>query len=364
MPRRGEAIYHRKDGLWEARFVKEIDLCGKKKYGSVYGHSYREAKQKRQDALDHILLYQNTPSTRRMTVRELAEEWLRIHRTRLKPSSYQRYSGFVQNHINDSIGLVSVLYLTTARIHEYALGRLATGLAPQSVNAVLIFLHSVLKYGHQQYKLPLPEIVYLACKKKEMRVLSQDEQRRLVEYLLKDMDRCKLGVLVALYTGLRIGELCGLQWGDISDTGIKVRRTMQRLKKENGTGTELYIGPPKTRSSIREIPIPSFLQELISANKPPAGGDAYFLSVNQADIIEPRNMQYKFKKYVRAAGIDGANFHALRHTFATRCVECGFEIKSLSEILGHANVQTTLNKYVHSSFELKRMNMELLKLIP
>lgn len=362
MSRRGEAIYHRKDGLWEARYVKELDLSGKKKYGSVYGHSYREAKEKRQEALDHILLYQKPVSTRKITVNDLAREWLLVNQKRLKPSSYQRYQGFHKNHITPAIGHIDVIYLTTASIHQFAMDRLNAGLSPQSVNAVLVLLHSLLKYGQRQYKLPLPEIVYLSCERKEMRVLSKEEQNKLVKYLLEDLDICKLGVLVALYTGLRIGELCALEWSDIGEDLIKVRRTMQRLKSATGSGTELVVGAPKTGTSNRDIPLPAFLQELIKAHRGRSSGKIYFLSHPDGFPVEPRTLQYKFKKYLKDAGISPANFHALRHTFATRCVESGFEIKSLSEVLGHSNIQTTLNRYVHSSFELKRSNMERLRL--
>ena len=112
---------------------------------------------------------------------------------------------------------------------------------------------------------------------------------------------------------------------------------------------------------MRKIPIPSFLKEQIVSFRKPEMKDSYFLASYPGDLMEPRTLQYRFKGYLKAAGIDKANFHALRHTFATRCVEAGFEIKSLSEIFGHANVQTTLNKYVHSSFALKQANMNLLK---
>ena len=361
MSRRGESVYHRKDGLWEARYVKEIDISGKKKYGSVYAHSYKEAKAKRQDVLDHILLYQKVPMVRRITVADLATEWLLINRCRLKPSSHRRYLGFYKKHIEPIIGSALVLNLTTVCIHHFAMDRLAAGLSPQSVNALLTMLRSILKYGNRQYKLPLPEIMYLNCEKKEMRVLSPDEQKLLSEVLMKDLDIYKLSVLVALYTGLRIGELCALKWTDIDTDSIHVRRTVQRLKKENGPGTELIVGDPKTKTSNRIIPIPSFLQELLSIFRENAPGTTYFLACQKTDMVEPRVLQYKFKQYLKAAGIENATFHTLRHTFATRCIECGFEVKSLSEILGHANVQLTLNRYVHSSFALKQANMELLK---
>ena len=152
-----------------------------------------------------------------------------------------------------------------------------------------------------------------------------------------------------------------MRWEDIGEDSVTVRRTMQRLKKENGDGTELHIGSPKTKTSLRTIPIQSFLLELIESLRKPEMADSYFLAASPGEVVEPRIMQHRFQKYLKEAGVEKANFHALRHTFATRCVEAGFEIKSLSEILGHANVQTTLNKYVHSSFALKQSNMELLK---
>lgn len=363
MARRGESIYHRKDGLWEARYVKEIDVAGKKKYGSVYGHSYREAKEKRQDALDHILLYQKAPTIRSTTINHLAQEWLMVSQGRLKPSSLQRYQGFLKNHIGPQLGSVRVIYLTTIMIYAFAENRLNAGLAPQSVNAVLVTLHSILRYGQRQYGLPLPEIVYLAAQKKEMRVLDQEEQKKLTDCLLKETDSYKLGILTALYTGLRIGELCALRWEDVGDNCIQVKQTMQRLKNATGTGTELFVGAPKTSSSIRTIPLPSFLKDLIASYGEDQDRNGYFLANAQTAVVEPRIMQYRFQKCLKQAGIEKANFHALRHTFATRCVECGFEIKSLSEILGHSSVQITLNKYVHSSFELKQANMEKLQLI-
>ena len=360
MSRRGDAIYHRKDGLWEARYVKGVDIYGKKKYGSVYGHSYREARDKRREALDQILLYQKTVPTRKISVSQLAKEWLFLNQNRVKPSTYQRYLGFLKNHIEGTIGDISAIYLTTAAIHEFSLQRISTGLSAQTVNSILIFLHSCLKYGHKQYRLPLPDFVYLTSEKREMRVFTQEEQSRLVQYLHEDLDIYKFGVLLALYTGLRVGELCALHWEDISDTYIRVRQTMQRLPKNDGSGTELFIGTPKTGTSARLIPIPSFLKEAIEHFRAESNGQMYFLGRNGKPIAEPRVMQYKFKKYLTEAGIEKANFHALRHSFATRAVEVGFELKSLSEVLGHANVQVTLQKYVHSSFALKQSNMELL----
>ena len=358
MPKKGENVYHRKDGLWEARYIKEIDSLGKKKYGSVYGHSCKEAKEKRQNIVDNIRFYQKPTVIRDMTVLQLANEYLYMNQSRLKPSTYQRYEGFLRKHIAPAIGNQPMIYLTTATIQYFSTDRLQTGLSPQTVNSILIFLHSCLKYGHRHHNLPVPEIIYFSVDKKEMRVLTAEEQRKLIDYLCSDMDIYKFGIYLALYTGLRLGELCALKWGDIENGRIKVRRTMQRLS--NGDGTTLNVGAPKTDSSIREIPIPTFLEETVEYFRDTNPKDRYVLAEGNKTVVEPRVMQYKFKRFLNEAGIEHANFHALRHTFATRCVECGFEVKSLSEILGHANVNITLNRYVHSSFQLKQSQMEKL----
>lgn len=364
MSRHGDSIYHRKDGSWEARYVKEIDASGRKKYGSVYAKTRRAAKEKRQAVMDNILLYQTPLGPRNITVGRLVYEWLFINRQRVKISTLQRYKGFWKNHIEQTIGNRTAISCTTIVIHEFALDRVNAGLSPVSVNAVLAFLHTCLKYGHRQYRIPMPEMVYFPREKGEMRVLTQVEQAKLEAYLLRDMDIYKFGVLLTLYTGLRIGELCALQWCNVNKEGISVCKTMQRLQKESGYGSEIFVGTPKTRTSARIIPLPSFLFEYIDFFKQERGPNDYVLSTDERHIVEPRVMQYRFKKYMQDLGIEGATFHTLRHSFATRCIDIyNFEIKTLSEILGHSTVEMTLNRYVHSSMELKRSNMERLQLL-
>lgn len=362
MPKKGELVYRRKDGLWEARYVKCVDDLGKKKYGSVYGKTCREAKEKRQAAMDNLLLYQTPVGPRNVTVGRLVTEWLYINRQRLKTSTTQRYEGLWKNHIEQALGSRTVLSCTTISLHEYAMGLREKGLAAGSANAVLTFLHSCFKYGHRQYRLPMPDFIYFPQEKKEMRVLSVEEQQRLVTYLLKDIDIYKFGVLLSLYTGLRIGELCALQWGDIKDGVLTVRKTMQRLRAKEINKTELNIGDPKTHTSLRAIPLPSFLLpylHLFDANRQPC---EYVLGTADFPIVEPRVMQYKFDGYMKDLQIENATPHTLRHSFATRCIECGVDVKTLSSILGHASIATTLNRYVHVSEDQKRMNLERLHL--
>jgi integrase len=194
-------------------------------------------------------------------------------------------------------------------------------------------------------------------------VLSRGEQKRLEENIYANPDLCNCGILLCLYTGLRIGELCALKWENISlpDKVIHVTKTMQRTQKltdREKIRTEVIITEPKSACSNRKIPIPKNIVRVLTPLQ--ASPDAFFLSGRSDRYVEPRTMQNRFRHVLSQSNIDVMNFHVLRHTFATRCVELGFDIKSLSEILGHANVNITLNRYVHPSMELKEKNMDML----
>jgi integrase len=177
------------------------------------------------------------------------------------------------------------------------------------------------------------------------------------------MDACKLGMLLCLYTGLRVGEVCALRWRDFSPgfDVLTVRRTLQRVKSADGGArkTNIVIGEPKSRLSARDIPVPGFLVPHLRGFA--AEALAYFLGSAERPFTEPRTMQNRFARCVKAAGIARANYHCLRHTFATRCVEAGVDVKSLSEMLGHSGVGITLNLYVHSSLDRKRECMSKLE---
>ena len=355
MPKRGEAIYHRQDGLWEARYVKGVNLQGKKEYGSVYGHSYEEAKEKRADIVRSGVLPAQ-PAAHGPLLNELILEWLYLNEGRIKASTYQKYHTFYEKHIRDGLGKQAVISLTPVKMKQFADEKKSSGLSATTVNSILTFIRTCLKYGNRQYGMPIVDIIYLKTPHKEMRVLSVEEQNRLVTHLLQDTDIYKLGILLALFTGLRIGELCALTWGDIRSGQLKVTKTMQRLRGENSS--RLVVDEPKSASSNRTVPIPSFLVPLVEAKRRP--DREYFLSTENLSVVEPRVMQNHFKSCIKQVSIEKATFHTLRHSFATRCVEAGVDIKSLSEILGHSNCNITLNRYVHSSFSLKAKNIEKL----
>lgn len=230
------------------------------------------------------------------------------------------------------------------------------GLSVKTVNDILIVLGLVFECFSEEHSIALPRITFLREERRESRVLSPEEEQILSTYLIREIDNCKFSILLALYTGMRIGELCALQWSDITEEAIHVNKTLQRLRSEKGH-TAVMISDPKSHSSNRKIPLPTFLKPYIDQFRQQEG---YVLSNRTGSYYEPRLLQNKFRKIIKECGLEQVNFHALRHTFATRCIESGFDVKSLSEILGHSDVKTTLNRYVHSSFAFKQQNMQKL----
>lgn len=368
MSKRGENIYKRKDGRWEARYIKSYRLDGNPKYGYCYGKSYREARQKaaaEKAAWASGKAVSTESKKRRFSF--YCDQWLMLNRSRIKPSTYVKYCTMLENHVKPRLGGCLVQSITSVLIEQFSHELLKEeGLSEKTVKDVLTMLHAILAHTAKQFSEPLPavEIVYPKVPKKEMRVLTKEEQTRLIQYLQVDSDEYKFGILLALLTGIRLGEVCALKWENLSlqDGTIKVSATMQRLKnfkEDEEEKTKIVISTPKSSHGTRVIPLTDDALRLCKSRRcdNPA---AFLLTGDEERYIEPRAMQYRLKGYTRDCGLEGVHFHTLRHTFATRCVEVDFEIKSLSEILGHANPRITLERYVHSSMELKRTNMNKL----
>lgn len=341
MPRKGENIYKRKDGRWEARYVKGCTTEGKTAYGYCYGKTYREAKAKVTEAKARLV--QNLPHTGGGTRRcfsSYCDEWLKINRSKVKESTYVKYLSMLDKHIKPKLGNYYVQSLSSVLIEQFSYELLSeNGLSPKTVRDILTLLRSILKYVSRQLpSMPHIDIVYPKDSRKEMRVLNKDEQAIFTSYLLTDMDARKFGTLLALMTGMRIGEICALRWSDVdlSENVIHVHYTMQRIKdtrEEGQTRTKVIITEPKSETSIRDIPLTEYAAGLCRRwkAKNPA---AFLLTGTEDQFMEPRCLQNRLKEYTKNCNLEGVHFHTLRHTFATRCVEVDFEIKSLSEILG------------------------------
>ncbi|MDR1892120.1 MAG: site-specific integrase, partial [Oscillospiraceae bacterium] len=234
------------------------------------------------------------------------------------------------------------------------------GLSPKTVHDIFVILKSVFKYADCAINL---DRIKIRKDKKETRVLGRDELDRLIVFLSADTDLTKLGVLLSLLTGIRIGELCALRWHSVNlnERTLTVRETMQRVKNLSpgeSAKTKITITSPKSKNGMRTIPLPGALTAVLK--KMEASPDAFILTGTIGNYVEPRTVQKQFKAILKEAGLAETNFHTLRHSFITSCAEMGFELKALSEIAGHSSVSITLGRYVHSSFALKRSYMEKL----
>ena len=368
MSKKGENIYKRKDGRWEGRYIKSRTESGKIIYGYVYARSYREAKEKQKAKIasytsqltnknEHVFSY-------------IASEWFDSIKLHTKTSTQNKYHNMLTNYILPEYGNQPFNTITYEFIEAHCKflleseGKKGNGLSTKTVSDVLAIIRNISKFAIRKgiYVANDANAVQIRQDIKPMRVLNKAEQRQLCEYILKRPEACSIGILVCMFTGLRIGEICALRWEDISfsDQSIYIHHTLQRIQMHRGHGakTEVIVTTPKSSCSIRKIPLPDEILEILVLNKKASSG--YVLTNDEYKFIEPRTMQNKFKKILKAAGIENANFHALRHTFATRCVELGFDVKSLSEILGHATVNITMNRYVHPTYEMKKENMKKL----
>lgn len=373
MPRHGENIYKRKDGRWEGRYIKGYDLSHKAMYSSVYAHSYNDVKLKLSRAKSDIKNQNIEAEHDIKTLEQYSLLWLKNMQAQVKASTFVKYTNIVNNHIIPVLGYLKIKELSTEAVRKFADELLLSGnvqnqkgLSAKSVKDIISVLHLILKYA-TEFGIELNcnfDLIKIKSKQVRTETISESEHKTLVKYLLTETDNIKLGILICLYTGLRIGEICAMQFEDISleNNTINVRKTMQRLQtlnEKSKTKTSIVISAPKSESSRREIPLPSFIAELIGEmlNVP----QAYILTGEVDKYIEPRAMENKFKACLKNCGLNNYNFHQLRHRFATHCIELGFEIKTLSEILGHSSVNITLNRYMHSSLELKKADMNKLQ---
>ena len=326
MARRGENIRKRKDGRWEGRYIKARTPEGKIQWGYVYGTVYAEVKrvliQKKAEAGFYNLKRTD------LTFEALAEVWLRSQRNSIKESTYAHYS--------------------------------YKPLGNSSARECLSMLRRICKYAaHLRLIRPMELEVALPKAIDKISVpLSPAEQQRLYQYVQENPTPRKIGLLLGVELGLRIGEICGLQWGDfdLKLGTLKINRTVCRISCENGH-TKVVIQTPKTRTSRREIPIPKCLLVMLKKLHGNASNATWFLSGNESKPTESRCYRKSIKAYLKQATVRQVRPHALRHTFATTCLQAGCDVKTLSELLGHANANITLQRYVHSDLTRKRREM-------
>lgn len=369
MSKRGDNIHKRKDGRWEGRYQKGRRTDGSIWYGSVYGKSYADVKEKLKNIQQNLVL-PKTSLNKEKTFGEVLELWMANNRIRLKGGSINKYQRIIDAQIASELGDVKLSQMSSAQINSFLLQKMQNGrldgagaLSATYVKSIMLVINAALKFAVQEeWCTPLKTPISRPVEgKKELPILNLSEQKQLEAHLVCDITPTKIGILISLHTGLRIGEVCALRWSDVDFTQriIHVRHTIARIPNTDNDiscQSRLILDTPKTKTSRREIPISTILHkvlwELYKVSE-----SAYVIS-NKDDFVSPRTYEYRYHKILNESGIKSVNYHALRHTFATRCIEAGVDVKSLSEILGHANVGITLNTYVHSSMELKRSQLE------
>jgi len=308
----------------------------------------------------------------KITIKDLLKIWLNDKEYQLKKSTILKYKNIINLHIIPELGDIKLEDITYNTINLFLYNKSLTGrlnnnkaLSKSYIKSMAIILSSALNYA-TIYGLSKPligKIIKPSITTPNIIALTKEEQSKLEQYLSKSEDYTELAIMLALNTGLRIGEICALSWNDIdlNNDILHVKNSVVRIEDSSADSsfkTKLIIDLPKSKHSIRDIPINSKLKMYL--NKYDINNRNYYLLTSSNKFLSPRTLEYRFHKFLDKCNIKSFNFHVLRHTFATRCIECNVDIKTLSEIMGHSSVNITLNNYVHPSFENKRHQLEKL----
>ncbi len=293
-----------------------------------------------------------------MKISEIINLWENDKKLYVKKSTYSAYLLLIENHINPYFA--DKEQITEEDVQKFVLTKLRKGLSQKSIKDIIIVLKMILKFAVKRKLLAYNEIEIkfpTVGEKTDLEILNKNDHKKIINYLQENFTFKNLGIYICLSTGMRIGEICGLLWSDIDvENGIiKVRRTVQRIYVIDGETrhTEILIDTPKTKNSIRDIPMTTELYKIIKPLKKVVNNDFYVIT-NEAKPTEPRTYRNYYERLIKRLGIPKLKFHGLRHSFATRCIESKCDYKTVSVILGHSNISTTLNLYVHPNMEQKK----------
>lgn len=296
------------------------------------------------------------------TINQITEEWKEEKKKYVKKSTYAAYQLLIQNHIKPYFG--DLYEVNEEKVQQFVFDKLDAGLSEKTIRDIIIVLKMILKFGIKNGYLEYAQIdakFPSKQEKKDLDVLSKADQKKFMEHLRNNFTFKNVGIFICLSTGMRIGEICGLRWCDVDTVEgvIKVRHTLQRIYIIEGETrhTELLLDTPKTANSVRDIPMSSELLKMLkSLNK--VVNENYYVISNDIKPIEPRTYRNYYKKLCKQLDIPELKFHGLRHSFATRCIESKADYKTVSVLLGHSNISTTLNLYVHPNKEQKKKTID------
>ncbi|MCB5953520.1 tyrosine-type recombinase/integrase [Enterococcus sp. CWB-B31] len=363
MPKRGENIYKRKDGRWEGRYVKKRNQHNKIFYGYVYGKKYSEVKERL------ILLKAKNMAEPKIieTYSGNMEDWMyywlgTILKKTIKDSTYYNYLRLLQRHILPELGSLKLYQLKRNDIQTFVDRLYERGLSPGYIqNNYNLLKNGLAAACRREYlnETPCKQILLPKYKRKRVKALTYAQQRVLEEEALQETS-CS-PIILALYSGMRIGEISGLKWSDINfeENSLSICRTTSRILDEKGTKriTKLSLTAPKTLNSERVIPLAENLKRYLLINFQKANSE--YVITCKGGVAEPRVINYRFKKLIEKLGMKDIHFHTLRHTFATRCLENGVDIASLSRLLGHQSTKMTLDVYTDSMLEKRQEAMKI-----
>ena len=359
MGRKGENIFHRKDGRWEARYVRGYRLDGKCQYGYLYGKTYQEVKNKRNELILKQDVLQEKKKKSSVLFQEKIEQWLKKQKISVKLSTYSYYSSVVYKHISPLLGNITISQIHDGIIVGFIEKLIHDNhLKNSTLHEVIGVLKQILDFCDIPVKIKLPK-----REKRRISVFNTLERDKLENYIGLHLNNISIGILLSLYAGLRIGEVCALKWEDVHyNSGVlQVSKTVSRVRNLNNLSenkTVLVLTSAKTENSIRFVPINNQLMKLLKNYQTTHHiGNSCFILSNSSHFMDPRTYYNKFKAVLKSCDLEKYNYHSLRHTFATNCIEKGLDPKSLSEILGHSNIQITLSLYVHPDMEQKKKFM-------
>lgn len=352
--RKGENIYFRKDGRWEGRFPKGRKANGQIKYGYVYGKSYTEVKQKIYPLRIHYQSLQKIQGTSAETFEEWAEEWFNEVQDEVKPSTLSSYHYKLTKYVFPIMRTIPLneLSIESGRM---LLKKLQKTLCRSTVQVIFRILNKCLNHAKKKKKItmnPISELKVPKAKQRKVQALTRSEQKKVMEVAVKEKKGYGIPTLLALYSGMRIGEIAALKWTDIDFESnlIVVNHTYQRIPTiALNRRTQLVLTDSKTEASVRMIPMSRTLKKLILSHRKQSKGTFVFSTNGQP--CEPRLLTYHFHRIRQKAELPAVHFHQLRHTFATRCLEVNRDIPSVSALLGHASTQMTLDTYVDAMLE-------------
>lgn len=293
------------------------------------------------------------------TFKEITTEWKIMKKGYVKKSTYSAYSLIIENHLLPAFA--ESVVINENDVQNFVLSKFNSGLSTKSIKDILVVFKMILKFGSKQglCNAYIGDITLPTYRKQEeVTVFNIETQKKIMDYIKNNFTFKNFGIYLCLSTGLRIGEVCALQWKDIDlKTGlISVNKTINRIYVVDdiiGRHTELIIDTPKTQNSIRDIPMSNEMLKMLKTIKKIVNQDYYVLT-NESYPLEPRTYRSYYSKLLRNLNIPKLKFHGLRHSFATRCIESNCDYKTVSVLLGHSNLSTTLNLYVHPNLEQKK----------